>query len=181
MNRYRIVVSTKPTTEGDEPQSGFVASAPELPQCRAEGETRADAVARLEEEISSCLQNMEEQGVVPPVPLDTETYSGELTVKVSPALHSDLVWAAREAGVSLEVLLTEVLTRGVSRGRGGRPRASDGSGNRRSEGGHRSGRGSQDRRYHDIMENRADFIEYVRQLDREPRRGGGRGGRGGHR
>ena len=164
MSNYRIVVSCS------EEKKVFVARAPELDGCEVEGETRAAAVAGLEEEMTAQLENIREQGAEPPPPLDLEEFDGQLTLKLTPQLHRDLVFMARASRVDLELLLTELLTRGVSsRGpvsRGGRPPQQDG--NRRGRDGREGGE-----RYHDIMENRADFIEYVRRLE-----GGGTGGRG---
>lgn len=168
MSNFRIIVAYS------EEKKAFVARAPELQGCEAEGETRAAAVAGLEEEMAAQLQNMKEQGAGPPEPIDLQEFDGALTVKVTPELHRDLVFAARANKVELPLLLTELLTRGVSGrppARGPRPQQ-DGGRRRDREGGGR---------YHDIMENRADFIEYVRRLEGGGGGGGhgGRGGRGG--
>lgn len=172
MNSYRVMVSYS------EAKKSYIAQAPELEHCQAEGATRAEALARLEEEISAQLENMQAQGVEIPRPLDASEFDGNLTLKVSGALHRELVFLARAENVELETLLVELLSRAVSqrwsggRGGGGRPR---GEGRPRRE----EGTGS---RYHNIMENRADFIEYVRSLETGGGRGGGGGGgRGGPR
>jgi predicted RNase H-like HicB family nuclease len=165
MSNYRIVISYSSEKEA------YIARAPELDPCEAESETRAEAVAQLEEEIAARLANMRSQGIEPPPPLDEQELDGELHVKVSTSLHRDLLFMARHEKLELEELLRELLARAVFR----RPPAGRG---RRQEGRGRSREG-QGQRYHDIMENRADFIEYVRGLDsgKSPRRGGG-GGRG---
>ncbi|MCC6748664.1 MAG: type II toxin-antitoxin system HicB family antitoxin [Deltaproteobacteria bacterium] len=174
MQTYRIVVAHSSSSDA------FVARAPELSGCEAEGATRGEAVANLEAAMADQLANMREQGLEAPVPIDEEPADGELRLKVSATLHRDLRFLAREEGVELETLLGEVLTRAADllRGRGGRSArgpAPNREGRPREMGGPR---------YHDIMENRADFIEYVRSLDqggggRGPRPGGGRRGPGG--
>ncbi len=180
MNNYRIVISYS------EAKQAFVADAPELEHCQAEGATRAEASAKLEEEIAAQVENIRAQGLDLPPPIDTRDFDGNLTLKVSPTLHRELVFMARAEGIELEPLLNELLTRSVSnRWSGGRGRGPREGGRppRREEG--------QGSRYHNIMENRADFIEYVRGLETAgggrqggSGRGGGGGGRGpnrGHR
>jgi predicted RNase H-like HicB family nuclease len=166
MANYRIIVSYL------EEKKAFIARAPELEGCEAQGESRQEALATLEEEMAAQIENMEEQGIAPPQPLDEQDLDGQLSVKVTQALHRDLVFMAKAQKVELETLLVELLSQPTSyRGAGqGRPR-SEGRGRQRE---------GQGRRYHNIMENREDFIEYVRGLDHGG--GGGRsGGRGGGR
>jgi len=169
MPNYRIIVSYS------EEKKVFIARAPELEGCEAEAESRAEALARLEEEMAAQIDNIKEQGAELPAPIDLEEFDGQLSLKVTPELHRELVFQARVARVELAELLTEILTRGAFGG-GWRPPP-----RRRQEGGRR--RDGQPDRYHDIMENRADFIEYVRRLEGGGGGGGGggRGGRGGRR
>jgi predicted RNase H-like HicB family nuclease len=169
---YRMIVSYS-----NEKQV-YVARAPELESCSAEGATRADAVAKLEEEIAAQVENMEAQGIEIPPPIEQlEELDGKLTLNVSSSLHRELTFLAKAENVDVETLVIELLARGVSQrwggARGARPRSE--SGPRRSD-----GTGS---RYHNIMENRADFIEYVRSLEKTGQGGGNRGpgGQGGGR
>lgn len=168
MANYRFIISFDPE------KKAFVARAPELVSCTAEAPTRAEALAALEEEVAAAVENITAQGERPPVPLEEQQLDGKLNVKVTPELHRELLFLAQAAEVELDLLLTELLTRSVGyrRGGGGRGRQrqdSRGRGQRRDPAG---------QRYHDIMENRADFIEYVRRLESGGGGGGGRGGRG---
>ena len=174
MSSYRMVVTYS------EERKVFAARVPELEGCEAEAETRVEAVSRLEEEMAAQIENIKALGVEPPVPIDLQQFDGQLSLKVTPELHRDLVFLARMAKVELDALLVELLVRGVA-GPGSR---GAGPQRQRPEGGRRQGgqQGGQQGRYHDIMENRADFIEYVRRLEgggggRSGGRGGGRGGR----
>jgi len=56
MSNYRVLVSYDPE------RSVFVARAPELPHCSADGATRAEALTKVEEEIDAQLRNMRESG-----------------------------------------------------------------------------------------------------------------------
>ena len=86
---YRVVLSF------DAERKVFHARAPELEHCSAEGETRADAISKLEQEIDAQLQNMTERGHRAPQAVDEVQWSGEVTAKVSRTLHRDLAWQAR--------------------------------------------------------------------------------------
>lgn len=164
---YRMIISYS------ESKTAFIAQAPELPGCVAEGATREEAIRKLEEEMAAQVENIAAQGLPIPEPIDAQDFNGNLTVKVSSTLHRDLAFMAKQEEVEIETLLVELLTRGVnqrwmSRGRQQRP---EGRGGRMQEG--------QGSRYHGIMENRADFIEYVRSLETAGQRnsnsrGGGR-------
>jgi predicted RNase H-like HicB family nuclease len=185
---YRVSLSY------DSDRKVFVARAPELEHCTAEGATRAEAISRVEEEIDAQLANMLAHGTAPPRSVDEEVFSGELSCKVSRLLHRDLMFQARAEGVDLDHLLGELLAAAVESRkhthraqRGGNrhapePVPHDNFGNRheggqRRQGGFGGGRGG----YHSVMEDRANFIEYVRGLE-QGGHGGGRGpaGHSGH-
>jgi predicted RNase H-like HicB family nuclease len=201
MSHYRVLVTYDPE------RSVFVARAPELEQCSAEGATRPEALTQLEEEIDAQVRNVREQGGRPPAAIDESSedmaLSGDVTAKVSRTLHKELLWQARNEGVELGQLVGEMLAAGLEarrqRRRGGQsPSASPGAGQggppERADadvgrpdrgGGNGPGRGREGGRgpggrYHAIMEDRATFVEYVRGL--ESGRGGGprrpRGGPG---
>jgi hypothetical protein len=125
----------------------------------------------------------------PPAALDEETFSGEVAVKLSKQLHRDLVWQARTEGIDLDQLVSEMLSSNLEQRRsGGRPQRShrgqhgehENSGNvgRRAGGGYGGGG-----RYNaNLLEDRANFIEYVRNLEHGNQAGhnaapGGAGGR----
>jgi predicted RNase H-like HicB family nuclease len=168
----------------------FIARAPELEHCSAEGATRAEAVAKLDEEIDAQLANMLSHGSTPPRAVDEEQFSGEITAKVSKQLHRDLAYQARTEGVDVDHLVGELLaaamesrkqTRGARSGNRAQPEhhGNDNIGNRFDGGGGRPqrgfGRGGQNTH---LLDDRANFIEYVRGLEQQggPRHGGGGGG-----
>src|SRR5262249_7863547 len=153
----------------DHERKVFLARTPELDHCSAEGATRAEAIARLEEEIQAQVQNMLGNGHHPPTPVDEETFSGELALKLSKQLHRDLAWQARTEGVDIEHLLSEMLSSGLEQRRsGGRPqRPNRGQQGEHEHGGNnarRSGGGYGGRYNANLLEDRANFIEYVRNL-----------------
>jgi predicted HicB family RNase H-like nuclease len=177
--KYRTIV------QYDFEKRVFVARAPELEHCQAEGATRAEAQAKLEEEMDAQIRNMAEQGARPPPAVDEEEFSGQLSLKVSRGLHRELAFQARAEGIELVPLLSEMLataleTRRAQRAGPRRPASTEGDGERagRNPDRLRQGVGG---RYHGIMDDRANFIEYVRTLDQGSGQPGGPGPGGGRR
>jgi predicted RNase H-like HicB family nuclease len=190
---YRVLVSF------DRERNVFHARTPELEHLSGEGATRAESMARLEEEIDAQLANMLSAGTPPPRALDDIEYSGEVQAKISRGLHRDLAHLARAEGVELGQIVSELLSAALTQrqggGRGARPgraaaEPSDDIGNRadgnrhdnhrdgnRSDGNRRNfGRGGFNA---GALDDRANFIEYVRGLDHNGPRGNGGGGHGG--
>jgi len=172
---YRIVIHF------DGERERFVVRAPELDGVQAEGATRAEALAKVEEAIEAAFRQAAEAGKGMPPPVDRAEWSGELQLKVSAGLHRELAFLARQEGVELDALCGELLSAAaVARAAGRQPRPAGGErrdergGARRHEGGRRGGRGD----YHNIMDDRAAFIEYVRSIGTGGGPGRGRAGRG---
>lgn len=170
---YRVVLSF------DAERKVFMARAPELEHCMAEGATRGEAVARLEQEIEALVANLKDHSKGPPPSVDETTWSGELVTQVSKTLHRDLVWLARQEGIEVNQLVSELLASGLEGRRQGRRPQRQHPDAQPQEGNFREGREPYDRsrqgygsRYHGIMDNSANFIEYVRGLETE--RGNGR-------
>jgi predicted RNase H-like HicB family nuclease len=186
---YRVIV----TFDGE--RKLFVARAPELEHTTAEGATRAEAIAKVEEEIDAQLANMLSHGSTPPRAVDEEQFTGEVAAKISKTLHRDLTYQARTEGIDLDHFVGELLAsaiearRHTQRGQrsGNRQQNEavphDNIGNRHDGGQRRGGFGGGGRGYSpQILDDRANFIEYVRGLENggfQQRGGGGGGGPGG--
>lgn len=87
----------------------FVASHPDLPGCLAQGETANEAVANLDEARQAWIGYRFESGLPIPEPVDEE-YSGKFLLRMSPALHSALAREARRQQLSLNQLISNVLS-----------------------------------------------------------------------
>lgn len=169
---YRVVLAF------DSERKTFTARVPELPHCTAEGLTRAEAILHVEEELEALYANLLSQGRTPPLPLDELPDSGDITVKTSRGLHRDLRWQAAQEGVDLSQLAAELLAQGLEQRRQARPRRSyenqpshsDQRGPR-NDGGDRRRGGPPNH----MLDDRAHFIEYVRNLENDGRRGPGQG------
>jgi len=168
---YRVLLSF------DGERKVFIARAPELEHCAGEGPSRAEAIAKLEEEIDAQVQNILAHGSHPPAAVDETEWSGEIALKLSKGLHRDLAWQARSEGIDVAQLASELLAAALEGRQESRGRARP-SGNRAhvehaphdNIGNSRGPRSYGQQRYQGVMEDRANFIEYVRGLD-----GGGYG------
>lgn len=172
---YRILVRY------DGEKEKFVASVPELGNIKASGSTRAEALAGAEAEVENAFRKAAEEGREMPPPLEGTEFNGELTFKVSPSLHRELVFLSRSDGIELDQLLNEIVSAGCairssikSRPQAWENQGREGRGRDGRRDGRRQARGS---RYFNIMDDKASFMEYVRGL--ETGGGGGRGGRRG--
>jgi predicted RNase H-like HicB family nuclease len=186
---YRVIVMF------DGERKLFVARAPELEHCTAEGATRAEAIGKVEEEIDAQLANMLSHGSTPPRATDEEVFTGEVTGHISKTLHWDLTYQARSEGIEIDHLVGELLAaalesrkhthRGQRSGNRQQSEAQphDNIGNRH-DGNQGQRRGGFGRGYSpQILDDRANFIEYVRGLENNggfQQRGGGQGHPGGH-
>jgi predicted RNase H-like HicB family nuclease len=179
--KYRVLVQFDPE------KNEFVARAPELEHAVGAGATRAEAIARCEEEIAAVVANASERGGRLPPAIDggdDGVASGEITARVSRSLHRELLWQAKNDGVDPAQLLGELVAQALearrARAGGGAPRRSHDDRGNRGDRNDRGGRG--DARYQSIMEDKATFLEYVRGLEQQQSRGGGgRPGGGGRR
>ena len=170
---YRVVVMY------DADKQKFVAKVPELGgEVSVAAETRAQAMAAVEEEMEKAIRRAAEDKIELPRAIDTSDFTGEITVRVTPTLHRDLAFAAVQDKLELVQYVAELLATSVTRRAYQPPRFSERSEGQRGneQRGERTGggkRGGRNNQYHNIMDDRASFIEYVRSL--ENKGGGGSG------
>lgn len=86
----------------------------ELSGCMSTGESIEEAYAMIEDAMADWIQfNLDAGRVIPePEEYETKTYSGKFVVRISSRLHKELSEAAKENGVSLNHLVTEMLSQG---------------------------------------------------------------------
>lgn len=109
--------------ERDGEQSHWTASVAELNGCVARGDTAEQAVARLRPAMESWLTSAIAEQREIPIPgkkiansRSADSYSGRFLVRMPKPLHAQLASAAEQQQVSLNRLVTEVLTAAVERG-----------------------------------------------------------------
>lgn len=115
---YAATVGPLPASEG----GGYMASAVELPGCMATGETEAEALEELRDAIRSWVLTAREFGDEVPAPTSTYHYSGKFVVRVPSSLHRSLALRAGIEGVSLNHLVSTLLSSGTAAPRSERRR-----------------------------------------------------------
>ena len=107
---YAATVLPLPASEG----GGFLASAVELPGCAATGDTETEALEELRDAIRSWVKTAREFGDEIPPPASKHRYSGKFVVRVPTSLHRSLALRAGVEGVSLNQLVSTLLSGGVA-------------------------------------------------------------------
>jgi len=115
---YAATVLPLSSAEG----GGYLASAVELPGCAATGETEAEALEELRDAIRSWIRTAHEFGDDVPPPASKHPYSGKFVVRVPASLHRSLALRASVEGVSLNQLVSTLLSGGIAAPRSERRR-----------------------------------------------------------
>jgi antitoxin HicB len=93
----------------DQEQGGYFARHPDLPGCTAEGESPQEAVANLDESRRLWIEVRLEGGYPVPEPVG-EDYRGRISLRIPRSLHASLARAAVRRDMSLNQLLTVILS-----------------------------------------------------------------------
>ncbi len=166
----------------DKTNKQFVARVVEFPEIRATAPTRESAIEEVVTQIENFVIQAERRKEPIPEPLQSKKYPDQLKLPISQSLYRRLDLISRTERVNIETLVTEILTQGLERRyekRGGqqqqpqqnRQHHQQQRGGGGHHGGHRQQRG---RGYQQNLENRENFLEYVRNLEKG---GGTPGGR----
>jgi len=106
---YRIELY--PAAEG-----GFVAVIPELSGCITQGETQQEALEMIQDAKEAWIATALEEGMDIPEPApDAEEFSGKFNLRIPLSLHRDLVRRAAKEKVSLNMLVTYLLSANMGR------------------------------------------------------------------
>ena len=99
-----------PLSEAD--GGGWLVSYPDLPGCVSDGETPEEAIKNGNDAVQSWLAvNIE---LDRPVPKSSADVSGKFMVRVPKSIHSRLITKAEAEGVSMNALVSSVLSREVA-------------------------------------------------------------------
>lgn len=94
-------------------EEGFLAEAPELPNCFTAGETEAEALEMLREAMSGWLKSSLARGIPIPEPSPPPVASGKMLIRMPKSLHRRLAEQAEAEGVSANQLAVATLARGL--------------------------------------------------------------------
>ena len=109
---YRIEIQPIPSSKG----GGYDASIPLLGKRSVcgYGETIDEALSNLQRVKEERLGEYLEEGLDIPEPdEEDDSYSGKFLVRIPKSLHRELAHRAKEEGVSLNSLVTSILSRGM--------------------------------------------------------------------
>ncbi|MGM0595430.1 MAG: hypothetical protein ACQES9_00170 [Myxococcota bacterium] len=155
---YRIVVNYNPEEEK------YEGRVPELPECTVQGETWEEVIELLDKSTEEKIESLKH----PPTPIDENEWDGDFKIEMSKSLYRELAFLAKNDEVEPETLAKELIAEGLGRRYGGhryyRRKNRNKSGNQRKRG-RRKGNMSREK-YHNIMENKSSFLDYVRKLDK---------------
>ena len=164
----------------DPEEALFCATFVEFPDIRVADPSRSEVLFMAEDRLHSHLAALRQSGKPVPEPLHVRDYPSHLEIPISQTLSKKLEQLRHAERVSLEQLVTEILTSAVERKSDGGNRSQGGGGKDRGRqnagGGNRQGGGRGNQRggrgnFHNTMESRENFMEYVRNLEK----GGGPG------
>jgi len=91
------------------PEGGYYARVDDLPTVFTGGDTPEEALANAREAVDLLLEEHEARGLDLPTP--ARAFAGHFNVRVPRSLHRDLARRAEAEGVSLNALITWLLTR----------------------------------------------------------------------
>jgi antitoxin HicB len=90
---------------------GWFVRMPELPGCMSQGDTQEEALVMIRDAQQLWLHGALEDGWTIPEPRADADYSGKFNVRVPRRVHRDLVHAAEDEGVSLNLFVATALAR----------------------------------------------------------------------
>ena len=109
LNQYEININPISENLG----GGYQATIPQLGSAAfvGDGDTPEEALEDLYDISAVLLEEYESQGIDLPVPRrNLESYSGKFVIRISKSLHRDLTLAAEQDGVSLNFLVSQMLS-----------------------------------------------------------------------
>jgi predicted HicB family RNase H-like nuclease len=95
--------------------NAYIATCQEFPSLSGVSEDAESAVSELKEALAMAIEVMEEDGDQLPSPRVREEFSGQLRVRLPRSLHRLAATEADLEGVSLNTLLVQLISDGLSR------------------------------------------------------------------
>jgi predicted RNase H-like HicB family nuclease len=92
-----------------DPDGYWIAEHPELPGCKADGETTQEALSSLDISRGLWIESRLATGLEVPEPQEAPEYSGKFVLRIPKSLHRDLANEAEAEGVSLNCFVSNIL------------------------------------------------------------------------
>jgi predicted RNase H-like HicB family nuclease len=92
-----------------DPDGYWIAEHPELPGCKADGETPQEALSSLEIARDLWIESRLATGLDVPEPQEVPQYSGRFVLRIAKSMHRELAQEAEAEGISLNSFVGQVL------------------------------------------------------------------------
>jgi predicted RNase H-like HicB family nuclease len=92
-----------------DPDGYWIAEHPELPGCKADGDTAQEALSSLDVSRELWIESRLATGLEVPEPQEAPQYSGRFVLRIPKDMHRELANEAEAEGVSLNSLVSNVL------------------------------------------------------------------------
>ena len=109
LEEYPFTIRPLSADEG----GGYLIEFPDVPGCMSDGETPEEAIVNGRDALKGCLLMAKELGRPLPEPGVFAAASGQWRQRVPKSLHARLVSRAAREGVSLNTLVTAMITEGL--------------------------------------------------------------------
>ena len=107
--RYPFLMSILPPEEG----GGYLIEFPDLPGCMSDGETIEETIENGKDAIRCWIETAKEFGDEIPKPGSAERFERHWIQQVSENVYTQLLEKAEQEGISLNALITEILSAGL--------------------------------------------------------------------
>lgn len=97
----------------DDEDKIYIARVPELEGCMSHGKTEFEALKNVNKAIEGWIKTAKQFKMKIPEPIPTKKFSGSFNVRVPKEIHQHLALKAREQHVSLNHLISKILTKAV--------------------------------------------------------------------
>jgi predicted RNase H-like HicB family nuclease len=177
-HRYRAGDEYSLQSFYDKASQKFIATVVEFPELKATGTSRDQAVAEIERKIETQVTQAKRRNESLPEAVGARRYPERLELALSQGLFRKLDLLSRQEKVSLDQLVVELISAGAEK-RTEPPKQAErrppqqqhqqqshGNQQQQRHSHQRGGRQGQNRSYHDTMDNRENFMEYVRSLEK---------------
>ena len=111
--QYPFLMSILPPEEG----GGYLIEFPDLPGCMSDGETIEETIENGKDAVFCWIETAKEFGDEIPQPGSTNGFSGYWIQGIPEHIHTQLSQQAEQEGISLNALVTEILSTGLESGK----------------------------------------------------------------
>jgi len=91
----------------------FLASCLEFPSLMTHGDTQAEALDEMNNVLSFVLEDLSKKGKKAPEPLKERKFKGNISLRLPPETHEDLVYLATEQDLSLNQCITTIIEKNL--------------------------------------------------------------------